>query len=169
MKLPPTAQLLYFHLGMKADDDGVTEAFTVIRYAGCQESDLELLQEKGFVKILNDDLVTYITDWAENNQIRADRKKESIYSDILEKMGLSAGRQPSDNQVTTNCQPSDNQATTNCQPSDRLGKVSIVEDSIEEARKEKERIEEKMKSYTEEEKAMYKRPFFVTYQQEKTS
>ena len=42
-----------------------------------------LLEEKGFVKILNEDLVTYIVDWNECNQLRADRAKQSIYHDLL--------------------------------------------------------------------------------------
>ena len=142
LKLPPTAQLLYFHLGMRADDDGVVEAFTVIRYAGVEESDLELLEQRGFVKVLNEDLVTYITDWSENNNLRSDRKRDSIYKDLLENID-SAGNCPTndgqmtgncranDGQVTDKCQASDGQMTGNCPTNDRVGKYSIGKDSID--------------------------------------
>ena len=58
LKMPVSTQLLYFHLGMKADDDGVVEGFNVLRMVGLNEDDLKLLVIKGFIQILNDDLNT---------------------------------------------------------------------------------------------------------------
>ena len=75
LKMPATSQNLYFHLAINADDDGVVEAYTVINLVKANEDDLRVLLGKGFVKILNDDLVTYIVDWRTHNKIRADRKK----------------------------------------------------------------------------------------------
>lgn len=83
LKMPIDAQNLYFHLGLRADDDGIVEAFMVMRLIGSTEDNLKILHAKGFVRILNEDLVTYITDWLEHNQIRADRKIDSIYKDLL--------------------------------------------------------------------------------------
>lgn len=83
LKMPSTSRLLYYDLGMKADDDGVVEAFNVIRTTGATEDDLKILVTKGFVQVLNEDLVSYITDWRENNKLRADRKIDSIYKDLL--------------------------------------------------------------------------------------
>lgn len=65
LKMPPSSQNLYFHLGMNADDDGIVEAYPVINMIKAQEDDLRVLFSKGFVKILNPDLVTYIADWRE--------------------------------------------------------------------------------------------------------
>lgn len=67
LKLPAMAQLLYFHLVMCADDEGVAEGFIASRLSEIPEDTLALLEEKGFVKILNNDLVTYIKDWQEHN------------------------------------------------------------------------------------------------------
>lgn len=87
LKLSPRAQLLYIHLCMAADDDGVVEAFPVLSLIRAPEKDLEVLQAKGFISILNDDCVCYIADWKENNQLRSDRIQPSIYRDLLaEKM-----------------------------------------------------------------------------------
>ncbi len=83
LRMPVSTQCLYFHLGLHADDDGVVEAFTVMNTIGASEDDLRVLMAKNFVRVLNDDLVTYIVDWNENNLIRADRKKDSIYQGLL--------------------------------------------------------------------------------------
>ena len=83
LKMPISSQALYFHLGMQADDDGIVEAFTVLRTVGCTEDDLRLLATKGFIQVLNEDLVTYIIDWNENNKIRADRIVYSQYRNLL--------------------------------------------------------------------------------------
>lgn len=83
LKMPPSTQALYFHLGLRADDDGIVEAYAVLRLIGATEDDLKLLVAKGFAIVLNEDLVTYITDWNEHNKIRADRKVDSVYKDLL--------------------------------------------------------------------------------------
>ena len=86
LKMPVSSQNLYFHLGMNADDDGIVEGYSVINLVKANEDDLRVLFSKGFVKILNEDLVTYIADWREQNRIRPDRKKDSVYKNLLLKM-----------------------------------------------------------------------------------
>ena len=138
LKLPATARLLYFDLGMRADDDGIVEAFNVIRITGGTEDDLRLLEQKGYIKVLNEDLVTYIIDWKDHNKIRADRKVDSIYQDLLktELPGVeplcSKDKQNKNsvNQMTTKCQPNDNQMTTKCQPNDSIGQDRLGQDRL---------------------------------------
>lgn len=86
LKMPASSQNLYFHLGMNADDDGVVEGYSVINLVKAHEDDLRVLYSKGFVRILNEDLVTYIADWREQNKIRPDRKKDSMYKNLLLQM-----------------------------------------------------------------------------------
>lgn len=83
LKMSHSAQNLYFHFGLRADDDGVVEAFPIMQMLGSAEDDFKILVAKGFVVPLNDDLVAFITDWNEHNLIRADRKVNSIYKDLL--------------------------------------------------------------------------------------
>lgn len=83
LKMPATSQNLYFHLLVNADDDGIVEAYRVINMCKANEDDLRILVGKGFVTVLNEDLVTYIEDWMEQNKIRADRKTDSIYKKLL--------------------------------------------------------------------------------------
>lgn len=115
LRMPSTSRLLYYDLGMQADDDGVVEAFSVMRTTGATEDDLRVLASKGFVSVLNDDLVAYITDWKINNQIRKDRYSPSIYSELLVKLC-------GDNQTATVGLPNGNQLET---------QVSIGKDSID--------------------------------------
>ena len=126
IKMPTSSQALYFHMGVRADDDGVVEGYNVMRMIGATEDDLKVLVAKGFVTILNEDLVAYINDWKEHNLIRADRKIDSIYKDLLlqivPEVQILEPKQRSDvknKQVnTSNGQPVDNQWTTNGQPMD---------------------------------------------------
>jgi len=83
LKLPSESQALYFHLCMRADDDGIVEAYTVLRLVGVPEDNFKVLVSRNFVRPLNEDLVSYILDWNEHNLIRADRKINSIYKELL--------------------------------------------------------------------------------------
>ena len=83
LKMPATSQNLYFHLVVNADDDGIVEAYKVMAMCKANEDDLRVLVGKQFVQILNEDLVTYIIHWREMNVIRADRKKDSRYIDLI--------------------------------------------------------------------------------------
>lgn len=49
LRMPATARLLYYDLGMAADDDGITEAFSVMRTTGATEDDLRVLASRGYV------------------------------------------------------------------------------------------------------------------------
>lgn len=152
IKMPVSSQALYFHMGVRADDDGIVEGYNVMRMIGATEDDLKVLVAKGFVTILNEDLVAYINDWKEHNLIRADRKVDSIYKDLLlqivSEVQILEPKQRSDvkkKQVNPpNGRPVDNQWTTNGQPmdvqmqsmdgemsaQDRLGKDSLRQDNI---------------------------------------
>lgn len=81
LMMPSSSQNLYFHLGMNADDDGFCEHFSIMRMTDSKPDDLKILQAKGFVNIF-DDRVLVITDWKENNYLRADRYTPSKYLDI---------------------------------------------------------------------------------------
>ena len=83
LKMPIDTQGLYFHLALNADDDGIVEAWPIMKMVGAAEDSLKVLATKGLVKVLNEDLVSHITDWNEHNVIRADRKVDSIYKNLL--------------------------------------------------------------------------------------
>ena len=86
LRMSHASQALYMHLVMNADDDGVVEAFSIMRLAAANEENLQELADRKFIRILNEDLVAHILDWDENNKIRSDRKRDSIYKDLLEQV-----------------------------------------------------------------------------------
>ena len=133
--MPASTQLLYFHLGMEADDEGfIGNARMLSRAYGASNDDLKLLQAKGFI-IVFESGVTVVKDWNLNNQIRKDRLKPTIYQAEKSLLTLdNTGVYQLDNQMTTKPQPNDNQMTTKCPH--RLGKDRIEEYRIDEDREE---------------------------------
>lgn len=127
IKMPVSSQNLYFHLLINADDDGIVEAFPVINLIRANEDDLRVLVSKGFVQVLNEDLVSYIIDWRAQNKIRADRKTDSIYKDLLLQLNpaveLLEMKERSDTKGNRLAGPSTDGPWT--------AQYSIVEDSID--------------------------------------
>ena len=140
--MPASTQLLYFHLGMEADDEGFIGNVRMLgRAYGASNDDIKLLQAKGFI-IVFENGVTVVKDWNLNNQIRKDRLKPTIYKAeksllTLDNTGvyqldnqMATKPQPNDNQMATKWQPNDNQMTTQYRRGeDRRGKDRIEEDS----------------------------------------
>jgi len=85
LQMPLESQALYFHFIINADDDGVVEAYPVIRLLGTSPDSLKVLLAKNLIVQLNEDQVVLVTDWLEHNYIRPDRKIDSIYKHLLPK------------------------------------------------------------------------------------
>lgn len=128
------AQFLYFHLTMRADDDGFITPKKVMRLVGASQKDLDALINAGFL-ISFESGVVVITHWRVNNTIRKDRYTPTSYQKEFNELTVNNGvyercvRQPMvtedheegrelDNQLTTNGEPSGNQLATKCQPDD---------------------------------------------------
>ena len=136
LMMPFEAQALYTHLILSSDDDGVVEAFPIVRMVGAKEDSLGLLVVKKFILPLNDDMVYFITDFEEQNKIRADRVQPSRYRELLlEKTDMvvdgkrvTGQKKYIDGQVSDKCLTNDGQVSDKCPHS--IGKDRIVEDSI---------------------------------------
>ena len=89
LKMPISSRLLYYDLGMNADDDGFVEHFMVLRMTGATPQDLGVLELNGLIKIF-DENVLWIKDWKENNYIRTDRYTPSKYLAVynVETLGI---------------------------------------------------------------------------------
>ena len=91
LDLPISSQALYFHLGMRADDDGfISSPKRVITIIGAKLDDLKLLIAKGFI-IAFDDGIIVIRHWKQNNYIQNDRHKSTIYQNQLETLTINNG------------------------------------------------------------------------------
>lgn len=126
LEMPVSSQALYFHLGMRADDDGVVASpKKIIKTSGCSPDDLRILISKGYV-IPFESGVIVITHWRTNNQIRSDRYKASVYGNELELLELKCGAY----QMATKCLPSDNHLADDLETQYSIDKYSIDKYSI---------------------------------------
>ena len=90
LDLPASSQSLYFHLGMRADDDGFVSSPKRITAMVCASSDdLKLLVAKGFV-IPFESGVCVIRDWRSNNYIQRDRYTPTIYAEEKKSLSVDA-------------------------------------------------------------------------------
>lgn len=81
LDMPMSAQCLYFHLNMSADDDGfIGNAKTIRRMIGASEDDLKLLFAKEFL-IPFENGVVVIKDWKIHNYIRKDTYNRTMYTE----------------------------------------------------------------------------------------
>lgn len=120
LDMPITSQLLYFHLAMRADDDGfVNKPKAIMRTCSCKDDDLRLLFTKKFL-IPFDSGVVVIKHWKIHNYIAKDRYTETKYKE--EKAMLSLD----ENKAYTTCIQPVYEPETQA----RLGKVSLSKNNI---------------------------------------
>lgn len=151
LDMPLTTQAIYFHLNMRADDDGfINNPKKICRMIGASEDDLKLLIAKRFVLAFEKGVIV-IKHWRMHNLIRKDRYSPTQYEDefmslnikdngsYTEKMPQIQGIEEYGNQMATSWQPNGNQMATQ----DRLGKDSIGEVSVGKSSIVKDSIGEK--------------------------
>ena len=81
LEMPLSTQCLYFHLNMRADDDGfVGNSKKIMRMIGANEDDLKILLAKRFL-IYFEDSVVVIKHWWIHNTLSKDRYSETTYID----------------------------------------------------------------------------------------
>ncbi len=79
LDMPLSTQALYFHLGMRADDEGfINNPKKIQRMVGCSDDDSRLLVAKGFI-IPFESGVVVIRHWKIHNYIQKDRYRETVY------------------------------------------------------------------------------------------
>ena len=108
-ELPATAQLLYFHLSMAADDDGVVNKIRqCIFMSYASQKDFDALVDKKFVIYFKEKNIAVIKHWRINNQIRKDRHHETDYKEELNSLYVKENGAYTDNgnQMATKWQPS---------------------------------------------------------------
>lgn len=125
LDMPVSSQVLYFHLAMRADDDGFISPRKVMRLINVGDDDLKVLLTKRFLLPFESGVVV-IKHWLIHNLIRKDRYKETRYTE--EKKLLKIKENGAYTEVLRLGQPNGNQMA----PQVRLGKVSIGKDKKEE-------------------------------------
>lgn len=134
LDMPLSSQALYFHLNMRADDDGfINNPKKIQRMIGCGDDELKLLIAKKFV-IPFESGVCVIKHWLIHNYIRKDTYRETVYTD--EKSELYT----KDNRTYTLEIPSSTGSSRECNEvvtQYSIDKNSIDKNSIDKPKKEK--------------------------------
>ena len=79
LDMPLSAQALYFHLAMRADDDGfINNPKKIQRMIGASDDDCKLLIAKGFILVFETGVIV-IKHWKIHNYIQKDRYKETVF------------------------------------------------------------------------------------------
>ena len=128
LDMPLSTQALYFHLSMRADDDGyINNQKKIQRMIGASDDDLRLLIAKRFV-LWFDSGVIVIKHWKIHNYIQKDRYKETVYQ---EEKALLSVKDNNAYTMDTECI----QTVSMLETQDRIGKDRIVKDSIGKSKK----------------------------------
>lgn len=81
LDMPLSTQCLYFHLNMRADDDGfVGNPKKIMRIVGASEDDLKLLIAKHFILTFENGVIV-IKHWRMHNTLSQNRYHETQYTD----------------------------------------------------------------------------------------
>ena len=165
LEMPLSTQALYFHLSMRADDDGfLNNAKKVMRMIGANQNDLDLLLVKNFV-IKFEDGICVIKHWRIHNYIQTDRYHETMYKDNKNLLNIddnkaytlkNTGKKLEGNKIIEVIEPMDTECIQDVYKMDtqvrlELGKDSIDKDSIEKKKEKKKKtssLDEIINNYT---------------------
>lgn len=124
LDMPLSTQALYFHLSMRADDEGfVNNPKKIQRVIGCSLDDLKLLVAKNFI-IPFESGVVVIKHWKIHNYIQSDRFKETVYREERSKLKVK------DNKAYTLESEPCIQDVSKVETQVSIDKVSIDKDNI---------------------------------------
>ena len=88
LEMPISSRLLYYELGMRADDDGFVDNWRKIMvFTGLKEDDMKVLVAKQFIIPFENGIIV-IRHWRMNNYLQKDRIKPTIYQEELKKLSI---------------------------------------------------------------------------------
>lgn len=145
MALSASAQALYLHLSMCADDDGFNNQVSVCMFkAHASVSDLEALLEKRYIYQFDNGVIV-IKHWRMANALRKDRYTPTAFQEELGKLGIKDNGSYT---LLSECESDDGcRLVATWLPQDRLGKDSIDKDRERKKDIKKEKTRHKYGSY----------------------
>lgn len=97
LDLPLSTQALYFHLSMRADDDGFVDSpKSVLRKIGASNNDFDLLLAKRYLLQFENGVIV-IKHWRMNNTIRNDRYEPTRFQEELKSLTIKENKSYTDN------------------------------------------------------------------------
>ena len=154
MDMPMSAQCLYFHLLLRADDDGfIVSPKRTMRSIGCTDDDMKILIAKSYVMAFESGVIV-VKHWRIHNYVKRDRYKQSSIPEsklimldenreyqYLEPKRSQSGTslEPKRSQSGTSLEPKRSQTGTKMEPKwfHRLDKIRLDKIRGEEIRKDK--------------------------------
>lgn len=134
LDMPATTQLLYFHLSMRADDDGfINKPKSIMRICRCNDDDMKMLIAKKFIIPFESGIVV-IKHWKIHNYIAKDRYTETKYKEEKSTLALDENKAYTENisELYTECiQPVYDLDTQVREGKDSIGKVSVGKGRID--------------------------------------
>ena len=128
MGLSASAQALYLHLSMAADDDGFCNQVGVCMFkAHASTSDLEALLANRYLYQFDNGVIV-IKHWRMANALRKDRYTPTAFQEELSRLHIKGNGAYT---LVANRLPDGCQMVAACLPQDRLGKYRTDKDSIE--------------------------------------
>lgn len=117
LDMPLSTQALYFHLSMRADDDGfINNPKKIMRMVGASQNELEILLAKRYL-LSFDSGVVVVKHWKIHNYIQKDRYKPTLYKEEMQIITVKENKSYTDNMDTECIQDGD------------TGKVRLGKDS----------------------------------------
>lgn len=124
------ARYLYFELGVRADDDGfIGSPMRIIKMTESTKENLNELINTGFI-IQFDTGIIVITDWLQNNQLRKDRYKPTVYVNERNQISIDESAKKyvlNGNQMETNGLPSDTPDVNQMEANGLRNKLNSIE------------------------------------------
>ena len=97
LDLPLSTQALYFHLNMRADDDGFVDApNSIVRKIGASKNDFDLLVAKRYVLKFESGIIV-IKHWRMHNTLRKDRYVPTQFQEEFKQLYLKENGSYTDN------------------------------------------------------------------------
>lgn len=147
LDLPPESQAAYFHLSMMADDDGIIDSpRRAMRLTGLSTESIQPLIDSGFI-LQFDDGTLVIVDWKRNNYLQNDRYHPSTRQDIMKQLKTDESRRYY--RTNKSCIQAVSNVDTSC-----IQNGSSVKYSIEENKVSIEKIREKEREQSEDQKGV---------------
>lgn len=148
LDMPLSAQALYFHLSMRADDDGfLNNANKIIRMINASKNDYDLLLIKKFI-IQFDDGICVIKHWRIHNYIRNDRYKPTVYQDEMNCLTIKDNKSYTLNPDIPTIEEKNNDGIPNgyqTETQDRIGKDRIGKDRLDKNNVDSTKVESSTK------------------------
>jgi hypothetical protein len=125
LEMPLSTQALYFHLSMRADDDGfINNPKKIMRMIGSSDDEIKMLIAKKFVLVFDSGVVV-IKHWRIHNYIQKDRYKPTVYKEEMAQLSIKDNKAYT---LDTGCIQDVSELDTDCTP--RLDKISIDKNNI---------------------------------------